>query len=253
MNRLLKYLIIFIQGFLSINLIWLIAYLVSDNTVIINPVRVYQNLDILWKDHMLLHILYSLKRIGSGLALALIIGVPAGILLAYSKGANHILHPLIYFCYPIPKTALLPIVMLLLGMRDSSKVVILLLVIIFQVIISVRDSILSIDPSMYQIMKSTGAGMPAVIWHVTLPAILPQLFTSLRISLGTALSILFFVEGYGTTYGMGYYILDAWSRIDYVEMYLGIITIAVIGFFLFTAIDYLSYRICKWYPEQKIM
>lgn len=253
MNKLLKQCVIFVQGFLSINLIWLLAFLLTDTPVIPNPLRVYQSFALVLKDHMLIHILYSLRRIGAGLALSIIIGVPIGILLAYSRKANRLLYPLIYFSYPIPKTALLPIAMLLLGMRDGSKVVIMVLVIVFQVIISVRDSIQAIDKSMYQFIKSTGAGSLDVILHVTLPAILPQLLTSLRVSLGAAVSILFFVEGYGTTYGMGYYILDAWSRINYIEMYIGIITIAVIGFLLFVSIDYLSYRICKWsYRENNI-
>lgn len=253
MNRLLKLCLVFIQGFLSVNLIWLIAYLLTDTTVIISPLKVYQSFALVIKDHMLIHIMYSLRRVGAGLALSLLIGIPLGILLAYSRRMNQILYPLIYFSYPIPKTALLPIAMLLLGMRDGSKIVIMVLVIVFQVIVSVRDSIRTIDPSMYHILKSLGAGKLSILRHVTLPAILPQLLTSLRVSLGAALSILFFVEGYGTTYGMGYYILDAWSRINYVEMYTGIITIAIIGFFLFAAIDALAYSVCRWsHAEQAV-
>ncbi len=252
MNKLLKQWIIFLQGFLSINIIWFIAYLLTDISVIPNPLLVYRHFPLVLKDHMLIHILYSLKRIGAGLAISLLLGVPMGMLLAYSKRANRLLYPLVYFSYPIPKTALLPVAMLLLGMRDGSKVVIMVLVIVFQVIISVRDSIQAIDKSMYQFIRSTGAGRLAIICHVTLPAILPQLLTSLRVSLGAAVSILFFVEGYGTTYGMGYYILDAWSRINYIEMYIGIITIGAIGFLLFASIDYLSYRICKWSSTEYI-
>ena len=246
MKRLLKNCWIFLQGFLSVNLIWLLAYLLTDTTVIVSPLRVYQSFALVVKDNMLIHIMYSLRRVGAGLALSLLLGIPLGMLLAYSERMNRLLYPLIYFSYPIPKTALLPIAMLLLGMRDGSKIVIMVLVIVFQVIVSVRDSIHTIDPTMYHILKSLGAGKLSILRHITLPAILPQLFTSLRVSLGAAMSILFFVEGYGTTYGMGYYILDAWSRINYIEMYIGIITIAVIGFFLFAAVDALSYRICKW-------
>ena len=246
MTKLLKQCMIFVQGFVSINLIWFIAFLLTDTAVIPSPLRVYQSFHTVLQDHMMIHVLYSLRRIGAGVAIALTIGVPIGILLAYSKKANIILYPFIYFSYPIPKTALLPIAMLLLGMRDGSKVVIMVLVLVFQIIISVRDSIQTIDKSMYQILKSSGAHKLAIIRYVTLPAILPQLLTSLRVSIGAAVSILFFVEGYGTTYGMGYYILDAWSRINYIEMYIGIITIAIIGFLLFVSIDYLAYRICKW-------
>ncbi len=246
MNKLFKQCSVFLLGFLSVNFIWLIAFLLTDTTVIPNPFLVYKNFDQVLKDDMLIHILYSLKRIGAGLALSLVIGIPIGILIAYSKKANQLLYPLIYFSYPIPKTALLPIAMLLLGMRDNSKIVIIFLVIVFQVILSVRDSVRGIDKTMYQVIRSTGANKLQIIWHITLPAILPQLFTSLRVSLGAAVSILFFVEGYGTKFGMGYYILDAWSRINYIEMYIGIITIAIIGFLLFVSIDFLAYKLCKW-------
>ena len=85
-----------------------------------------------------------------------------------------------------------------------------------------------------------------IIRHVTLPAILPELLTSIRVSLGTAVSILFFVEAYGTKYGMGYYIIDAWSRINYIDMYAGILVISVIGFALFVLVDYVAEKICKW-------
>lgn len=246
MSRLLENCKLFVQGFLLVNLIWFIGYLISDTTVIPDPVVVYQNFGNVLTDHMGIHILYSLKRIGTGLFLSLIVGVPIGILMAYSKKINKILYPLIYFSYPVPKTALLPIAMLLMGMRDGSKIMIMFLVIVFQVIVSVRDGVLNIDPVLYQLIESTGANRCQIIFHVTLPAILPQLLTSIRVSLGAALSILFFVEAYGTRYGVGYYIQDAWSKINYIDMYIGIITISVIGFLLFAFIDYISDKLCKW-------
>lgn len=246
MRNLLKRCFTFLIGFLSVNLIWLIGYLLTDTKVIPNPLLVYQDFHQVFQDQMWIHILYSLKRIGIGLGLSLLVGIPTGILIAYSKKVNFVLYPFIYFSYPIPKTALLPIAMLLLGMRDQSKILIIFLVIVFQVIVSVRDGVKSIDPTMYQVIRSTGANNLQIIRHITLPAILPQLLTTLRISIGAAVSILFFVEGYGTKYGVGYYILDSWSRINYIQMYIGIITIAVIGFFLFVIIDYLAEKLCKW-------
>lgn len=229
-----------------LNLIWIVGYLCTNTTVIPNPLMVYKQFPSIFTEEIVIHIYYSLYRIGFGLFLSLLIGIPIGILMAYSRKANSILYPLIYFTYPIPKTALLPIAMLLLGMKEKSKITIIFLIIVFQVIVSVRDSITNIEPVMYQVVKSSGANKWQIIWHVTLPAILPQLLTSVRVSLGTAVSILFFVEGYGTKYGMGYYILDAWSRIQYAQMYIGIIVISVVGFLLFVLIDVLSDSICKW-------
>lgn len=246
MSRLLKQCKVFIQGFLFLNLIWFIAHMATDTSVIPNPFVVYQNGGRIWENHVLIHILYSLKRIGAGLLLSLLVGIPIGIIMAYSKKANKLLHPLIYFAYPIPKTAFLPIAMIVWGMRDGSKIMIMFLVLVFQVIVSVRDSVNNIDPGMYHVIRSAGAAKGQIIWHITLPSILPQLLTGIRISLGAAVSILFFVEGYGTKYGMGYYILDAWSRIHYIDMYLGIIIISITGCALFVFIDVLSYLLCRW-------
>jgi len=238
---------IFIQGFLLLNLIWLTAAVLLNINVVPNPFLVYKSFERVFTANILLHILYSLRRIGTGLALSLAAGIPIGILMAYSIKANRILYPLIYFSYPIPKTALLPVAMLLWGMRDGSKVAIIFLIIVFQVIVSVRDSVLNIDKSMYQVITSAGANRRQIIRHVTLPAILPELLTSIRVSLGTAVSVLFFVEGYGTKFGMGYFILDAWSRINYIDMYLGIIVISIVGFALFISIDFIADKLCKGY------
>ncbi len=246
MKKLLNQICLFLEGFLLINVIWYIGYLTVQTTVIPNPLTVYMNFGKVFEDDILIHILYSLNRIGQGLLLSLLIGIPVGILMAYSHRANRILYPLIYFSYPIPKTALLPIAMLLWGMRDGSKVAIIFLIIVFQVIVAVRDSVQNIDPSLYLVTVSAGATKAQIVRHVTLPAILPELLTSLRVSLGTAVSVLFFVEGYGTRYGMGYYIVDAWSRIDYIGMYSGIIVISIVGFLLFAAVDFLSGRLCAW-------
>lgn len=245
MNKLWNQCKTFFQGFLLINLIWFIASVLLDLNVIPNPVNVYKSFARVFTDNVFIHIFYSLKRIGIGLALSLAVGVPIGIVMAYSKRANKILYPLIYFSYPIPKTALLPVAMLLWGMRDGSKVAIIFLIIVFQVIVSVRDGVYNIDSSMYQVTKSAGASRGQIIRYITLPAILPELLTSIRVSIGTAVSILFFVEGYGTKYGMGYYILDAWSRINYIDMYIGIIVISIIGFALFVLIDFIADKLCK--------
>jgi NitT/TauT family transport system permease protein len=57
---------------------------------------------------------------------------------------------------------------------------------------------------------------------------------------------LFFTETFGTQYGMGYYIMDAWMRVNYLEMYSGIVVLSCIGLILFTAIDYLDRKVCHW-------
>jgi len=70
--------------------------------------------------------------------------------------------------------------------------------------------------------------------------------TATRLALGTAISILFFTETFGTQYGMGFFIMDSWLRVNYLDMYAGIVVLSFIGFCLFVSIDYLERKICSW-------
>ncbi|GFP74598.1 ABC transporter permease [Clostridium fungisolvens] len=242
----LKKIKLFVQGFVLFNLLWYLLATIIHMRVLPKPTDVYLNIGNIFSEKLYIHVLVSLYRVGYGLSISLFIGIVVGLLMAYSKVWNKILNPLVYFTYPIPKTALLPVVMLLFGLGDLSKIFIIVLILVFQIIVAVRDSVLNIPSETYNPLRSLGASKLQIFIHITLPAILPELLTSVRLSIGTALSILFFAEGYGTQYGMGYYILDAWSRIDYNEMYAGIIILSLLGFGLFILIDIFEETACSW-------
>ncbi|GKH47486.1 MULTISPECIES: ABC transporter permease [Anaerotruncus] len=236
----------FLLGFVTVNLLWLAAAALLDTRALPGPAEVYAHFGDVLAAGVFRHIGASLWRVFAGLFLALAVGVPVGLLMAASPRWNALLHPIVYFSYPVPKTALLPVAMLLFGLRDGSKILIILLTVLFQVIVATRDAARAVDPGLYQVAVSAGASRGRLLGQITLPAVLPELFTSLRIGVGTALAVLFIVEAYGTRAGIGYYILDAWSRIDYLEMYGGIVVISVVGAALFLAVDLLARRLCRW-------
>lgn len=242
----MKKLKIFLQGFIMFNVLWYLLSLIIHSRILPPPTAVYFNLNNLYGEKLYIHVLVSLYRVACGIGISLIFGVAIGLLMAYSIKWNKILNPLVYLSYPVPKTALLPIVMLMFGLGDTSKIIIIVLILVFQIIVAVRDAVLNISQTVYHPITSLGASKFEIFIHVTIPAIMPELLTSLRLSIGTALSILFFTEGYGTKYGIGYYILDAWGRIDYLGMYAGILTISLLGFLLFILIDILEETLCKW-------
>lgn len=234
----------FCLGLLMVNLLWLIGAALIHSRALPSPLTVYAHFSDVVSAGIFRHALASLLRICAGLGLSVVLGVPAGLAMALSPGWDRILHPLVYFSYPVPKTALLPVAMLLLGMGERSKIMLLTLTLVFQIIVTVRDAARAADPSFYQVAVSAGASKRTIILHVTLPSILPALLTSLRIGMGTALAVLFIGEAYGTRAGIGYYILDAWSRIDYIEMYGGIAVISLMGALLFMGLDLLAQRLC---------
>lgn len=239
-------LLLFAEGFLALHIIWLVLALILNLRALPSPIVVYSRIGKFIADGLLLHMLASLFRVACGLAIALLAGGLVGLLMARSSRWNRLLHPLVYLTYPVPKTALLPVVMLLFGLGDSSKITLIVLIVVFQVIVVVRGAALNVPQETYNHLKSLGAKPLQAFRHATLPAILPELLTNTKVSIGTALSILFFTEGYGTHWGLGYYIMDAWTRIDYPGMYLGILVIGLLGFMLFMGMDVLEERLCRW-------
>ncbi|GHT32768.1 ABC transporter permease [Bacteroidia bacterium] len=192
------------------------------------------------------HISASSLRIIEGIIIALAIGVPLGLLLARSPKINKIGSPLLYFTYPIPKLALLPLIMLLFGIGEAAKITMIVLILVFQIIVAVRDAALHIPREDFHVLTSLGASKGQMLRHIVLPAVLPELLTSLRIATGTAISVLFFTETFGTDKGMGFYIVDAWMRLNYSEMSIGILALSLLGVLLFFLIDLLEKWVCRW-------
>ena len=244
--RAFKKIWIFIKGFIVLNLLWYIFAKAMDSRALPTPEKIYVNLPGLFKDGFYVHIFSSLYRLLVGLLIAFTIGTIVGLLMGYSKRANELLNPLIYFTYPIPKTALLPVVMTLYGLGDGSKIAIIVLIIVFQVIVSVRDSVINVGKENYSPLISLGASKLQLFYHVTFPAILSEILTNIRLSIGTAFSVLFFAEAYGTSKGLGYFIQDSWTRINYIDMYSGIVVLSILGLVLFMVIDFLESVLCRW-------
>ncbi|MFF2910961.1 ABC transporter permease [Paenibacillus sp. NPDC057934] len=232
--------------FFCMNVVWYIAYLLMNHPILPSPLAVYQAMGELGGRDLALNVGYSLMRIFAGVLLALLIGLMIGLLMGRSATWNKLLDPVVYLTYPVPKIALLPVVMLFFGLGETSKILMIMLILLFQIIISVRDGVKSIPDNTYDVLTSLGAGSAQKFWNVTLPGALSVILSTIRISLGTAISVLFFTEIYGTDHGMGFFIMDAWLRLDYPEMYAGIMLFSLVGFVLFLLVDLLDYKFMKW-------
>ncbi len=193
-----------------------------------------------------IHGVYSLWRIMAGLFLAIAVGLPLGVLLGYFPKLDKVLSPVVYLTYPIPKIALLPIVMLLFGVGEAAKILLIFLIVVFQVIVAVRDGIRLIPAETYYPLNSLGASFYRIFCDILWPASLPKFITAVRVAMATAISVLFFTETFGTQFGLGYFIMDAWLRVNYLEMYAGIFVLSLLGLVLFGMIDLLERCFCSW-------
>ncbi len=227
-------------------IVWQLLAMALRIAFIPTPVDVIINIYHIFSAKIALHLLMSLMRIVAGLAASIVIGVPLGLCMGWFPSWNKHLSPLVYLTYPIPKIALLPLVMLIFGLGELSKILMILMIVVFQIIVSMRDAVAGITKETFYSMTSLGARRRDVFRMAVFPASLPALLSSVRVSLGTALSVLFFTETFGTQYGLGYFIMDSWMRVNYTDMFSGILILSVLGLLLFGLVDLLERILCRW-------
>ena len=193
------------------------------------------------------HLLVSGYRVVVSMILAGIVAAPLGLAIGQSERLNRLLAPAIYLTYPIPKIVLLPVILLVFGLGDASKIFLIWLILSYQVLLVVRDAAATVRPELVLSVASLGASRRQLLRYVYLPACLPATLTALRVSTGTAIAVLFLSESFATGSGLGYYIMvEGWGRVAYPEMYAGVVAMSVLGFALYLGIDRLERHWCAW-------
>lgn len=192
----------------------------------------------------------SLGRILWALAISFVPAAALGLAAGRSRRIDAFVSPLLYIVHPLPKVAFLPIIMLVFGIGEISKIILVGFIIFSQILVSARDSARRVPRQLIDSVRSLGATrFDLVIW-VVVPATLPDLLTSLRVSLGTAIAVLFLAETFATQTGLGYLIFDAWSRLNYPEMYAAIMALSGLGLGLFVLVDGTERLVCPWRSER---
>ncbi|MCR1899856.1 ABC transporter permease [Irregularibacter muris] len=231
---------------LSVLIFWYMLHKALQSPIIPNPMDVFKEFGQLLQKDLLIHLGVSLYRMFSAIGISVIIGVPLGLLLGMNEKLDAFISPIMYLLYPLPKIAFLPVLMILFGLGDLSKILLITSIIFFQVLLSTRDSVKSLNKELFYSIQSLGASPIQVYQHLILPGVLPQILTGLRVTIGISIAVLFFGENYATQYGIGYFIMDSWIRVDYVQMFAGILAISIMGWLLFKLIDLLEDKACKW-------
>ncbi len=193
-----------------------------------------------------LHFLASTARVLAAVCLATLFAAPLGLALGQMPGLDRVFGPLIAIIYPIPKIIFLPVIYVLLGISDFSKITLIAIIIFFQILVVVRDEASSLKKELILSVKSLGAGRRALFKYVYLPASIPAVLTALRISVGTAVAVLFIAEQSLTSYGLGYYIvIETYQVLLYPEMYTGIMGMGLLGVLLYFAIYSIELKVSK--------
>jgi ABC-type nitrate/sulfonate/bicarbonate transport system permease component len=228
-------------GIVMFLVLWQIASVLMARPILPPPTVVLPIFFRLMPGELGLHFLYSLYRVLAAVALSTLLAVPTGLILGQLPQLDRIFNPLIAIIYPVPKIILMPIIYVLFGISDASKIFLITLILFFQTLVVVRDQAATLRPELIFSVRSLGAGGRALLRYVYFPAALPVIVTSLRISISLAIAVLFITEQSLTTKGLGYFIIvKTYSTLRYPEMYAGILAMSLLGSSLFFTLDWLE-------------
>jgi NitT/TauT family transport system permease protein len=199
----------------------------------------------LWSDIMI-----SGTEFGIGFFLAVLVGVPSGVLLGWYRRWHALFDPLITMCYVTPRVALLPLLILWLGIGLTSKIGVIFLGAVFPILINVISGVRTVDQTLLMCARSFGATNGQIFTTLAVPSSIPFILAGLRIGLGRALVGMVVGEMVASTGGIGHMMSTAGQTFQTDKVFVGIILIAVFGYALTAFLNKVERHFESWRPQK---
>jgi ABC-type nitrate/sulfonate/bicarbonate transport system permease component len=169
------------------------------------------------------------RRVLEGFFIGAIAGLILGIAIGSSRIAKAALEPIVYALWTIPKLALLPLLLLIFGLGELPVILLIAIECGFLVLIPTITAIYGVPLPYREAAASFGASRRQMLTRVALPAALPQMFVALRLAAGASVLVMVAAEFVDGKDGLGYMIFNSWQLFATNQMYIGIVTVAVVG------------------------
>lgn len=203
---------------------------VLDARFIPSPLTIFEGGIVLIRSGELwTHLSASLWRLAGGFLIGTIPGIALGLVMGLSRYVRAALDPIVAATYPIPKIAILPLIMLYFGIGEASKIAIIAIAVVYLVLINTMVGVLTIDAIYFDVAKSFNAPWRKLFTRVIIPGAAPLIFAGLRLSLGVSLIVIVSAEFVAAKAGIGYLIWSSWETLVIENMFVGIIVITVLG------------------------
>jgi NitT/TauT family transport system permease protein len=192
------------------------------------------------------HLWASLIRIGGGWAIGTVAGLAVGLAMGLFTVARGIGIPMVSALFPIPKIALLPLLILWLGIGETSKIATIALGVFFPTIIAVYSGVDGVPRNLIRMAQSFEVPTIAIIWKVILPGAVPSILAGFRISAATALLLVVSAEMIGAETGIGAFVLQAGNLMQTDQLLAGVLILSLLGLAVGRAISLLERRLLRW-------
>jgi ABC-type nitrate/sulfonate/bicarbonate transport system permease component len=205
--------------------------------------------DMLRTGELVTHTAISMQRLAYGTILG---GLPAlvlGIAMGLNRTIRALFDPLIAATYPVPKSAILPLALLIFGLGEGSKIFMVAIGVFFPMVINTTTGVLEINKIYLDVGRNYKANRWNTFWTIALPGALPVIMTGFKLGIGIGLVLIAVAEMVGAKSGLGYLIWSAWSTFAVEQMYVGLFAIAIIGFLITLGLNELERVIIPWKAE----
>lgn len=195
---------------------------------------------------LLFHASASLLRALSGFGLAVVVGIVLGVLMARVRWFDALFEPLFSFGYPVPKIALYPLFVFVLGFGSPSKIALIFLECLFPIAQNAHFGIRGVERKFRWSAANMGATDTQTFFRVLVPAAAPTIFTGIRVALPLSMVVVVITEMIGDSHGLGYFIAYSAASFKYPVAYAAVGAVALIGFSLDRTLVFLRNRIIFW-------
>ncbi|MEN6412995.1 MAG: ABC transporter permease [Veillonellales bacterium] len=234
---------------LSLLLLW--EFLARINAIDIrllsSPSLIIQSfIPLLLSGELLYNTFVSVQRVWWGFLVGSIPGVLLGISMGLSPLVRSAFEPMIAATYPIPKLALMPLILLIFGLGETSKIFTIAIGVFYLVVINTMAGVLSIDKIYLDVAKNFGASRKNFYLTIALPGALPMIFAGLKLGMGMALILIVAAELSAAKAGVGWMIWRAYDMFDIEQMFVALIMLSVLGYLFSLLLDMFERWALPW-------
>jgi ABC-type nitrate/sulfonate/bicarbonate transport system permease component len=188
----------------------------------------------------------TMKRVALGFVIGAVPGVLLGLAMGLNRWVRVALNPIVAATYPLPKTALLPLLLLIFGIGETSKIALLTIGVFFPVLINTLTGVLQIKSIYFDVGTNFGASRRRLVKTIAIPGALPTIIAGLRLGAGLALILVYVAEMVGADGGIGYMMWNAWNLFAVERMYVGLFVIAILGLLISILFDVTERKLVPW-------
>jgi ABC-type nitrate/sulfonate/bicarbonate transport system permease component len=195
------------------------------------------------------HVAVTLYRVFAGFLVGSVPAVAVGLLMAMFRPVRIFVDPLIAALFPIPKIALMPLLLLAFGFGDASKIALVAIAVFFPVVVNTYTGAANIDRIYWDVAKNYGASQTVLFTRIVFFGALPTIFAGLRIALAVSFIVLVASEFVASKTGIGYLIWNSWELLQVDIMFVGIVTVGILGLITSVLFQELERKVIPWKAE----